>query len=856
MYSASISGGGGGLNNGSNGSPSSTNANNMPTAIRSNFTLTKKSNSFENSSNNTSTNKEFKSYLIDKLINENSSYPARQTHNNSNNNNKIEIAPSRSDFILSLNHVNQSKLDNNNNNSNSNTNIKNKHLTVPSLSKSDSKGDLASETGTYTVDDSPDIANPADLEEDLNVMKTKNNQENVIMRQSTNTNIELISARAAIDETFGIIKRPSIDIDDQSSTNNSLIIENNEISKRDKKSVRLRNVTYSLKDVINKQNDINTNNNTNNNQDSHKNTNNVLPQNSSFSESPSSSLSSISDNAANASKLKKTTTYNIISSSHDNDQLDQKSTIATARTVDTELLLGDTEKLMEQLKRNRQDKKEKLKSKFLVSKNNNETISTEKTHLQPTISQLLPSSTSSSSTNVSVDNNNNTNGKKLVSSWTIPSNEDNEPENYVVINTTRATVNSEEATTTSTPNPLTMMHLNKVGNGGLAFEFLIDEQKLNRTPPNIKSATILKTKKNSTNSEQNKTRDSLDDESLCSQSCCQSDRQSTSRTMDNHSITRNFLSRRHHLAKDDNQSNVSNVTSNSSTIGSPKSALSLGAKIQIKAKENSSNNNNNISNPNSPIKKQASNDDSHLSQYTNRALQLRQLSSKAKLDSHNPNLNKKQTSSSSSKSIGINRKSTVSAASSRANSRTSSPFGFHNQKINLMTTSLNLANGSMLPSNQNTNANDLFKRRKNYDPIKSLEMDKLKKQQNTSVLNTTNKSPRSNSVNLDNNSDESNSTSSQNKRRIKIDINNQSKTSIASNSNHKMSESMNSITSNNDSIFESSYNPNNSSFTVPIQQLANNIANKENYEAIMESTLQRLCIRLIQMSTAVLDKIG
>ena len=41
-------------------------------------------------------------------------------------------------------------------------------------------------------------------------MTTINADENNALRQSTATTVDLMSARAAIDETFGIIKRPSI----------------------------------------------------------------------------------------------------------------------------------------------------------------------------------------------------------------------------------------------------------------------------------------------------------------------------------------------------------------------------------------------------------------------------------------------------------------------------------------------------------------------------------------------------------------------------------------------------------------------------------------------------------------------
>jgi hypothetical protein len=115
-------------------------------------------------------------------------------------------------------------------------------------------------------------------------------------------------------------------------------------------------------------------------------TNKPVKINSSFNstdnDSPTSSISSLSD-ANQSTRLKKTTTYEVISAvSVDTAQP------STNRTVNTELLLGDTEQLIEKLKKSRQDKLQKSKRH---------------------------SSASSSSTS-----ENQTGRSALNSSWTIP----------------------------------------------------------------------------------------------------------------------------------------------------------------------------------------------------------------------------------------------------------------------------------------------------------------------------------------------------------------------------------------------------------------------------------------------------
>lgn len=96
----------------------------------------------------------------------------------------------------------------------------------------ESKEDLVSEAGTYTIDEKTD---------------GKENQENV-SNQLPFKSIDLMSARAAIDETFGIVDRPDITNDKQEAP-----VSPTQGSKRlPQKMARERNLTYSLKhDFVN-----------------------------------------------------------------------------------------------------------------------------------------------------------------------------------------------------------------------------------------------------------------------------------------------------------------------------------------------------------------------------------------------------------------------------------------------------------------------------------------------------------------------------------------------------------------------------------------------------------------------------
>lgn len=169
------------------------------------------------------------------------------------------------------------------------------------LNKSESKEDLISETGTYTI------------EEKVNVLDKKGENS---PKDNTDYNlvksIDLMSARAAIDETFGIVERPHIS-NDESKT---------QLNKRPLlKVARERNKTYSLTaDLLA---------NLDNQEDAE-----------------------LEDTPCNTNSLTKTTTYDVIAdkkeianaASVQSDDLDVTATSQISKSskscVDTEVLLG------------------------------------------------------------------------------------------------------------------------------------------------------------------------------------------------------------------------------------------------------------------------------------------------------------------------------------------------------------------------------------------------------------------------------------------------------------------------------------------------------------------------------------
>ena len=205
----------------------------------------------------------------------------------------------------------------------------------------------------------------------------------------------------------------------------------------------------------------------------------------------------------------------------------------------------------------------------------------------------------------------------------------------------------------------------------------------------------------------------------------------------------------------------------------PKSGFSLGAKIQSKATEvqprtpvrrRGSDNSllpanfvNNVSSPTSTPSPASS----LASPYTNRTLFLRQQSARAKRDSLenstvtegglskktgplNGILKKPATSLVNKDTKPLNQSNAVkrspvqqSAQVSRSSSRNTSPYSslnsFSQQSSPLMTSSLNLPSGGVLPGEQPRAS---FQRRKNYDAVKAVEMDRQRRllKQSTSLM--------------------------------------------------------------------------------------------------------------------------
>ena len=149
--------------------------------------------------------------------------------------------------------------------------------------------------------------------------------------------------------------------------------------------------------------------------------------------------------------------------------------MSTSRTVGTDLLLGDTEKLIEQLKKRRHEKKEQLKTKYLAnlsSRNADNNLSTSASASSSSSSNNLnqsanaePNQNYTTHANISTTANNNklinlgndeilllpADCSKVNRSWTIPSdpNDLRESEDYLI--STRATVNSDFSVITNTP---------------------------------------------------------------------------------------------------------------------------------------------------------------------------------------------------------------------------------------------------------------------------------------------------------------------------------------------------------------------------------------------------------------------
>jgi hypothetical protein len=283
----------------------------------------------KSSSNATS---KFKTYLIDKLLNE----QKQETYTSPNNNSTKVVTK------FDIETTNNAKLNSNN-------------LT-------DSKEDLHSETGTYTIEDLDDN-NEDSKKEDTNYnnhQSLSSTNLNNLRQSTTSTNIDLVSARAAIDETFGIIDKRNQQVEnklnkiqqDMNVNETNLKSKSDELQKLNR--TRARNQTYSLtKDLL-------LNQNNNEESKARRDVAQNKPVNSSFSASSSSSVSSSitgpsSVDIDSVASLKKTKTYDVMPNnftqnenlnSNSNENFNEKtsqpaSTLNTSRTIGTDLLMGN-----------------------------------------------------------------------------------------------------------------------------------------------------------------------------------------------------------------------------------------------------------------------------------------------------------------------------------------------------------------------------------------------------------------------------------------------------------------------------------------------------------------------------------
>jgi len=353
------------------------------------------------------------------------------------------------------------------------------------------------------------------------------------------------------------------------------------------------------------------------------------------------------------------------------------------------------------------------------------------------------------------------------------------------LNSTRATVNGSQDLSNSTiTTKIQQIKNQSKTNGGMAFDFILDNNNspvIYRNKPTPLSSSNINSHNNSHTYYDN-------DESLASN------------TSNSISASSGFNHLRRLKSSADSTTTGSAITS----ITTPKSGLSLGAKIQTKAKENLFNTNNNNNTRDLAAKQRQSlrrsSDNSSLlitntnnsnstsqnpSQYTNRTLMLRQQTAKARRNSDNkltsdqdlsppnsiiqsnmkqkPTLNgvlkKSDTNGSNGNSYTngatssmVSIKSTVSrnvtnltyksfsnlttsvsspTSKSKKSSRSNSRETTNQNGNGLMTTSLTLPNGSnsLTGGSSHTDQRDSFLRRKTYDPVRAVELEKKKKEE-------------------------------------------------------------------------------------------------------------------------------
>ena len=368
---------------------------------------------------------------------------------------------------------------------------------------------------------------------------------------------------------------------------------------------------------------------------------------------------------------------------------------------------------------------------------------------------------------------------KLSQSWTIPNNEINDDDRIVT------TPNKTEFKSKKQENDddyLDYIKLNKFGNGGISFDFLINkdanEENDNNYANNLKNSKPKPILSSSISTPVSRKNNEL-----------------TNATSLNDSLnTQLTLTTKFEMASN-KRSQLRNSTSTNdecSPLNSAKSTnVSLGTKIKSQALANKDTEhqlNSSFTDTSSLVSSSTNNNT-----YTNRALYLRQQSARAKLSQDKtksqsvsssmstsmsltpkksndlskesttpkPKTNSilKKTPSSSATKSTANLTSTLNGGKltrtslSRTSSRNTSPSGENssiyrkNNDRSLMTTSLILPNSSSLP---NTNSNLAFQRRKNYDPLKAVQQEKLKKTQNklkeSSINNEINSLDNENSV--------------------------------------------------------------------------------------------------------------
>ena len=272
---------------------------------------------------------------------------------------------------------------------------------------------------------------------------------------------------------------------------------------------------------------------------------------------------------------------------------------------------------------------------------------------------------------------------RLSQSWTIPNDEPMRQHSEHDSVSNRATVNTNPSTPTAKPNKITSerekdegddtfppnVHMNKYGQGGIAFDFILDDKHSTNTTStsgsqylNLQNLRLLNaTKTKPVLRSSVSTALTLNKSSVVSDSTGTSTGTllSSSRSGDNN--TQLTLTKRYEMASNGTTGRTerrlsSSTTDECSPLPSAKTNSSLGARIQAKAAENNSSNGNKpglrrlkssaeyssptnmngnttLSLPTNTSVAPLSAGSSNAGAYMNRALQLRQQSAKAKRES-------------------------------------------------------------------------------------------------------------------------------------------------------------------------------------------------------------------------------